>query len=56
MQNKNAIDKVDTYGKSVFKMTKMVGSEIDSKKTFSKLELQERTKVLAEYCLERWWC
>ncbi len=56
VQNKNAIDKVDTYGKSVFKMTKMVGSEIDSKKTFSKLELQERTKVLAEYCLERWWC
>ncbi len=56
VQNKNAIDKVDTYGKSVFKMTKMVGSEIDSKKTFSKLELQERTKVLADYCLERWWC
>ena len=56
VQSKNAIDKVDTYGKSTFKMTKMVGSEIDSKKTFSKLELQDRTKVLAEYCIDRWWC
>jgi len=56
IQNKNAIDKVDAYGKSVFIMTKKLGSEIDSKKTFSKAELQERTKMLAEFCLERWWC
>lgn len=56
IQNKNAIDKVDAYSKSFFVMTKMVGSEIDSKKTFSKVELQERTKLLAEFCIERWWC
>ena len=56
VQNKSAIDKVETYGKSVFKMTKKVGSEIDSKKSFTKKELIERTKVLAEYCIGRWWC
>lgn len=56
IQNKNAIDKVDAYSKSFFVMTKMIGSEIDSKKTFSKVELQERTKLLAEFCIERWWC
>jgi uncharacterized protein with ParB-like and HNH nuclease domain len=55
IQNKSAIDKVDSYGKSIFIMTKMTGSEIDSKKTFSKTELQERTKLLAEFCLEKWW-
>ncbi len=56
VQNKSAIDKVETYGKSVFKMTKKVGSEIDSKKSFTKKELIERTNVLAEYCIGRWWC
>lgn len=56
IQNKSAIDKIDAYGKSIFKMTKMIGSEIDTNKTFSKAELQDRTKLLAEYCLEKWWC
>lgn len=56
IQNKSAIDKVEAYGKSTFIMTKMIGSEIDTKKTFTKTELNERTKLIAEYCLERWWC
>jgi uncharacterized protein with ParB-like and HNH nuclease domain len=56
IQNKSAIDKVETYGKSTFIMTKMIGSEIDTKKTFTKTELNERTKLIAEYCLEKWWC
>lgn len=56
IQNKSAIDKVEAYGKSTFIMTKMIGSEIDTKKTFTKAELNERTKLIAEYCLERWWC
>lgn len=56
IQNKSAIDKVDAYGKSTFIMTKMIGSEIDTKKTFTKAELNERTKLIAEYCMERWWC
>ena len=56
IQNKSAIDKVEAYGKSTFIMTKMIGSEIDTKKTCTKTELNERTKLIAEYCLERWWC
>ena len=56
IQNKSAIDKVEAYGKSTFIMTKMIGSEIDTKKTFTKTELNQRTKLIAEYCLERWWC
>lgn len=56
IQNKSAIDKVEAYGKSTFIMTKMIGSEIDTKKTFTKTELNERTKLIAEFCLERWWC
>ena len=56
IQNKSAIDKVEAYGKSTFIMTKMIGSEIDTSKIFTKTELNERTKLLAEYCLKRWWC
>ena len=55
VQNKSAIDKVDTYTRSVFLMTKKVGSEIDTKKSFTKMELNERTKELAEYCMNHWW-
>ncbi|HEY4784666.1 MAG TPA: DUF262 domain-containing HNH endonuclease family protein [Bacteroidales bacterium] len=55
VQNRNAIDKIDGYGRSDFSMTKKLASEIDSCKGFSKKELQKRTKVLADYCIERWW-
>lgn len=55
VQNKSAIDKVDSYGKSIFIMTKKAGSEIDTKRTFTKDELEARTKEIAHYCLIRWW-
>ena len=53
--NKNAIDKIDGYGRSSFIMTKKLASEIDTIKGFYKNSLLNRTKNLAEYCLERWW-
>ena len=56
IQNKSPIDKVETYSKSLFSMTKIIGSEIDTMKKFTKSELNQRTKQIAEYCLERWWC
>jgi len=56
IQNKSSIDKVETYSKSLFSMTKIIGSEIDTMKKFTKSELNQRTKQIAEYCLERWWC
>lgn len=55
VQNKNAIDKIDGYGKSLFTMTKMLGSEIDTNKEFNKKSVQRRTKTLADYCINRWW-
>jgi hypothetical protein len=55
VQNKNAIDKIDGYGKSLFTMTRKLASEIDTKKGFNKISVQKRTKVLADYCIERWW-
>jgi hypothetical protein len=55
VQNRNAIDKIDGYGRSLFSMTKMLGSTIDTSKGFNKIDLIARTKSLAEYCSERWW-
>lgn len=55
VQNKNAIDKVDGYGRSLFTMTKKLASEIDTSKEFTKTDLKKRTKILADYCSERWW-
>ena len=55
VQNKNAIDKIDGYGRSLFTMTRMLGSEIDTNKGFNKKSVQKRTQILAEYCIERWW-
>lgn len=55
VQNKNAIDKIEGYGKSLFSMTKKLGSSIDTSKGFNKVDLKARTKVLADYCSERWW-
>ena len=44
IQNKSAIDKVEAYGKSTFIMTKMIGSEIDTKKTFTKTTFKPTCK------------
>lgn len=56
VQNKIPIDKVETYDKSLFAMTKKVASEIDTKKAFTKVELEARTQEIADYCVKRWWC
>ena len=53
--NKNAIDKIDGYSKSLFSMTKKLASEIDTYKGFTKINLQERTTLLGLYCSQRWW-
>lgn len=55
VQNKSAIDKIDGYGRSSFLMTKLLASTIHTSKGFNKADLKARTKILAEYCAERWW-
>lgn len=43
------------YDKSCFEMTKKLASDISSKQTFAKQDVIERTDVLKEYCVKRWW-
>jgi hypothetical protein len=56
VQNKTAIEKVGYYDRSCLSMTKQLGSIIDGLKGFTKDDLKERTKMLAEYVSKRWWC
>lgn len=56
IQNKNAIDKVETYDRSYFIMTNKVGTEISAKGHFKKDELIDRTKKIAQYISKKWWC
>lgn len=43
------------YDRSIFPMTKKLGSEIANYSKFTKVELDKRTKELREYCMKRWW-
>lgn len=43
------------YDRSMFSMTKKLGSEIANYGKFIKVELDKRTKELREYCMKRWW-
>lgn len=56
VQNKNPLSKIDFYSRSDFFITRELGSQIDAAKHFDKSSIIERTKLLADYCLRRWWC
>ncbi len=56
VQNKSAIEKVDYYDKSYLIITKQLSSNINSLKEFTKKDLNDRTRILAEYIANRWWC
>jgi uncharacterized protein with ParB-like and HNH nuclease domain len=53
--NKMPLDKITGYSKSVFKMTKVLGSDIHSAKGFTKTDLLNRIDLLTKYCVDRWW-
>ncbi len=55
VQNRNALEKVPYYDKSIFKMTKTLATSISKDGEFKKRHIKERTKVVAIYCTERWW-
>ena len=55
VQNKNPTEKISHYDKSIFRMTKTLSSQIAKEKKFKKSNIVERTKILAEYCIDRWW-
>lgn len=54
--NKNTFEKVKTYDKSCFKMTKIISTQIAIENQFKKNDIEQRTKELSEYLIKRWWC
>jgi len=54
VQNKLPIEKVPYYDKSIFKVTKVLSSRINGNEKFTRSEIEERTKYISEYLLERW--
>lgn len=55
VQNKAAVDKVETYDRSYFMVTREVSTQISSQQRFSKADILERTQKIADYCTSRWW-
>jgi hypothetical protein len=55
VQNKAAVDKVETYDRSYFVVMKEVSTQISSQQRFSKADILERTQKIADYCASRWW-
>lgn len=55
-QNKSTFEKVKVYDKSIFKMTKNIASQISTKSEFKKKDIEERTELLADYFIKKWWC
>ena len=55
-QNKNTFEKVPIYDKSIFKMTNNISTQISTKQEFKKKDIDERTGVIAEYMINKWWC
>ncbi len=55
VQNKAAVDKVDTYDRSYFVVMKEVSTQIYSQRGFTKADILKRTQKLADYCASRWW-
>lgn len=56
VQNKNPYEKVPSYDRSAFKITKKLSSKIAKQKQFTKNDIQERTEYLTAFCVDRWWC
>lgn len=54
--NKSTFEKVKVYDKSVFKMTKNISSQISTKREFKKKDIEERTELIADYLIKKWWC
>lgn len=56
IQNKNPSEKVQSYDRSFFKITKVLSSSIAKQKQFTKADIEQRTEALSNYCANRWWC
>lgn len=55
IQNKDLVEKMKGYDKSVFEITKKLSSKISSTKVFNKEDLDARTEELINDFSKRWW-
>ncbi len=55
IQNKDLVEKVKGYDKSIFSITKKLSTKLSSTKVFNKEDLDARTKKLISNFTERWW-
>lgn len=55
IQNKDLVEKVKGYDKSIFEITKKVSTRISSSKVFNKEDLDKRTQELVSNLSKRWW-
>jgi uncharacterized protein with ParB-like and HNH nuclease domain len=55
IQNKDLVEKIKGYDKSVFLVTKKLSTRIASTKVFNKEDLEKRTKKLVNDFTKRWW-
>ena len=56
INNKNVFEKVPSYDKSKFKMTKLLATKISHTRQFKKSDIEQRTEEVANYLEEKWWC
>lgn len=55
IQNKDLVEKIKGYDKSIFEMTKKVSTKISLSKVFNKEDLNQRTQELVNDLSKRWW-
>ena len=55
IQNKDLVEKIKGYDKSIFLMTKKLSTKISLSKVFNKSDLDNRTNELIADFVKRWW-
>lgn len=56
IKNKNVFDKIPTYDKSTFQVTKNLATNVSHTNQFKKEDIQHRTGEVVAYLEKKWWC
>jgi hypothetical protein len=55
IQNKDLVEKIKGYDRSIFNITKKIATKISTTKNFTKNDLDKRTQDLIDDLSKRWW-
>ena len=55
IHNRSVMDKVESYNKSDFIMTRKLASQINTDKKFDKQSVNKRTQEFLDFCQNKWW-